>query len=178
MSKHLRKPKEQDDRKEGMLSDQPRLTSVTPTVLLGTWILQPIKDMTSLGTDFKTHANWQGYVEMPTAKDFVARKVNTIALSKVQGTHWNVIKCHECLGNCPEAVIRQETINLNSQVWESLEDSLPKLYCVDLAEAYVMHENARLRILDEKKRYDLQSPNRRLHEKPLEKVGTGKENWY
>ncbi len=90
--------------------------------------------MTSLGTDFETHAKRQGYVEVPAAKDFVARKVRTIALSKVQGTHWNSIKCKEHLGDCPEAVIRQATMNLNSQVWKSLEDSLPnKLYCIDLA---------------------------------------------
>jgi hypothetical protein len=69
--------------------------------------------MTSLGTDFETHAYWQGYVEEPAAKDFVARKVHTIALSKVQGTHWNTSKCKEHLGSCPEAVVRQATINLD-----------------------------------------------------------------
>ncbi len=42
--------------------------------------------MTSLRTDFETHAIWQGYVEDPSAKDFVERKARTIALSKVQGT--------------------------------------------------------------------------------------------
>jgi hypothetical protein len=40
----------------------------------------------------------EGYVEEPTAKDFVARKARTIALSEAQGTHWNMIKCEECLG--------------------------------------------------------------------------------
>jgi hypothetical protein len=93
--------------------------------------------MTSLGTDFETHANWQGSIEEPPAKDFVARKAHTIALSKARGTHWNGIKCKEGLRNCPEAVVRQATFNLDSQVWKSLEDSLPKLYCVDLAKAYV-----------------------------------------
>ncbi len=43
-----------------------------------------LKDMTSLRTDFETHAIWQGYVEDPAAKDFVARKAPTIALSKAQ----------------------------------------------------------------------------------------------
>ncbi len=40
--------------------------------------------MTSLGTDSEMHAIWQGYVEDPTAKDFVARKARNIALSKAQ----------------------------------------------------------------------------------------------
>jgi hypothetical protein len=107
--------------------------------------------MMSLGTDFETHAYWQGYIEELTAKDFVARKACTIALSKAQETHWNMIKCKERLGNCLEGVIGQATINLDSQVWKSLEDSLPELYCVDLAEAYVALESASSRILCGKK---------------------------
>jgi hypothetical protein len=51
-----------------------------------------------LGTDFETHAIWQGYVEEPAAKDFVARKACIIALSKAQGTHWDVIKCKSRMG--------------------------------------------------------------------------------
>jgi hypothetical protein len=98
------------------------------------------------------HAKWQGSVEEPTAKDFIARKVCTIELNNMQGTQWNAIKCQEHLGNSPEAVVRQATINLDSQVWKSLGDSLPKLYCVDLAEAYVTQESVGSRILCEKKR--------------------------
>jgi hypothetical protein len=30
-------------------------------------------------TDFEMHAIWQGYIEDPAAKDFVVRKVCTIA---------------------------------------------------------------------------------------------------
>jgi hypothetical protein len=44
--------------------------------------------MTSLGTDFEMHAIWQGYIEDPAAKVFVARKACTIALCKAQGL-WN-----------------------------------------------------------------------------------------
>jgi hypothetical protein len=134
--------------------------------------------MVSLRTDFEKHAKWQGSIEKPTAKDFIAREVRTIKLNKVQGTNWNAIKCEEHLANCPEAVVRQATINLYSQVWKFLGDSLPTLYCIDLAEAYAMQESVSLRISCEKKRYDLQSPNRCLHEKPSAKGGTGKENWY
>jgi hypothetical protein len=54
--------------------------------------------MMSLRTDFETHAIWQGCVEEPAVKDFEARKARTIALSKAQGTHWNVIKCKLLLG--------------------------------------------------------------------------------
>jgi hypothetical protein len=42
--------------------------------------------MTSLGTDFEMHAIWQGYVEDPAAKDFIAGKARTIALSEAQVT--------------------------------------------------------------------------------------------
>jgi hypothetical protein len=62
-------------------------------------------------------------------------------------THWNGIRCKEHLGNCPEADVRQATINLDLQVRKSLEDSLPKLYCIDLLEAYIMQEIVSLRIL-------------------------------
>ncbi len=99
----------------------------------------------TLVTDFEKHAKLQGSIEEPTAKDFIVRKVRTIKLNKVQGTHWNANKCQECLENHPEAVVRQATINLYSQVWKSHGDSLPELYCVDLAEAYVMQKNVSLR---------------------------------
>ncbi len=97
------------------MSNQPQLTRITPPALLGSWVLLPIEDVTSLRTDFETHAKWQGSVEEPAAKDFVVRKVRTIELNK-QGTSWNAIKCKECLGSCPEAVVRQATINLDSRV--------------------------------------------------------------
>ncbi len=73
----LRNIEDQDDRKKGTLSNQPQLTCVTPTVLLGSWVLQQIKDVMSLGTNFETHAKWQGSVEEPNAMDFVAKKVCT-----------------------------------------------------------------------------------------------------
>jgi hypothetical protein len=37
------------------------------------------------------HAIWQGYVEDPAAKDFVARKAPTIALSEAQGTQQSTL---------------------------------------------------------------------------------------
>ncbi len=137
MSTKLKNPEDQADCEKGMLSNQPWLTRVTPTVLLGSWEQQPLKDMMSLGTDFETHAYWQGYAEEPAVKELLARNTSTITSGKAQGTYWNRIKCKECCKNLPEAVIGQATINLDSQVWKSLEDSLPKLYCADLAEAYV-----------------------------------------
>ncbi len=47
--------------------------------------------MMSLRTDFEMHAIWQGYVEDPTAKDFIARKARTIALSKARGTRQSTL---------------------------------------------------------------------------------------
>ncbi len=74
-----------------------------------------LKDRKSFGTDFETHATWQGYVEDPAVKDFVVRKARTIALSKEQGS------CHKTSDNQPY-----------SRVWKSLGDSIPKLYCIAL----------------------------------------------
>ncbi len=62
------------------------------SVLSGTLLL---KDMTSFVTDFETHVIWQGYIEDPAAKDFVARKARTIALNKAQGS------CHKTSNNQP-----------------------------------------------------------------------------
>jgi hypothetical protein len=47
--------------------------------------------MTSLRTDFEMNAIWQGYVEDPAAKDFVARKARTIVLSEARGTQQSAL---------------------------------------------------------------------------------------
>jgi hypothetical protein len=82
MSTNFKKPKVQYDHKKGTLSNQPQLTRVTPTALLGSCEQKPIEDMTSLGTDFEMQAYRQGSVEEPIANDLVARKARTIALSE------------------------------------------------------------------------------------------------
>jgi hypothetical protein len=69
--------------------------------------------MMSSRTNFERHAIWQRYVEDPAAKDFVARKAHTIALSKAQGS------CHKTSNNQPY-----------SRFGKSLRDSIPKLYCI------------------------------------------------
>jgi hypothetical protein len=72
-----------EKREKEMLSDWPRLSRVTSMALLCHWGRKSLEDMTSFGTNFEMHAIWQGYIEDPAAKDFVARKARTIALSKV-----------------------------------------------------------------------------------------------
>jgi hypothetical protein len=74
-----------------MLSNRPRLLRISSTALLSRWGWQSLKDMTSLWTDFEMHAIWQGYIEDPAAKDFVAREACTIALSKEQGTRQSTL---------------------------------------------------------------------------------------
>jgi hypothetical protein len=54
-----------------------------------------------------------GVCEDPAAKDFVARKARTIALSKARGS-------------CQKTSINQPY----SGVWKSLGDSITELYCV------------------------------------------------
>jgi hypothetical protein len=98
MGCHEHKPQEPEENEKGTLSDQPQLLRITSMALLCSWGRQLLEDMVSLGTDFETHAIWQGYVEEPTEQDFVVRKAHTITLSKAQGTHWNVTKCKLRLG--------------------------------------------------------------------------------
>jgi hypothetical protein len=69
--------------------------------------------MTSFMTDFEMHAIWQGYVEDPTAKDFVARKARTIALSEARGS------CYKTSNNQPI-----------HEFGYPFGDSIPGLYCV------------------------------------------------
>ena len=45
----------------------------------------------SLGTDFETHAIWQGYVEDPTAKVFVTRKACTCFMQSARNITINLI---------------------------------------------------------------------------------------
>jgi hypothetical protein len=68
----------------------------------------------------------------------------TIAPGKAQGIYWDRIKCKERFGKTMEAAKRQTTINPDSRIWKSLENSLPEMYCVDLAEAYVMQGEHKL----------------------------------
>ena len=63
MSTNLKNPNDQDDCKKGMLSNQPQLTCVMPTALLGSRKRQPIEGMTSLRTNFEMHVYGQGYSE-------------------------------------------------------------------------------------------------------------------
>jgi hypothetical protein len=69
--------------------------------------------MTSFVTDFEMHAIWQRYVEDPAAKDFVARKAHTIAMSKARGS------CHKTSNNQPI-----------HEYGYPFGDSIPGLYCV------------------------------------------------
>jgi hypothetical protein len=85
-------PENPEECKKGTLSNRPQLSHVTSTaLLLSHWGQQLLEDMTSLETDFEMHAIWQGYVEDPAAKDFVARKACTIPLSNVQGTQQSTL---------------------------------------------------------------------------------------
>jgi hypothetical protein len=86
--------------------------------------------MTFLGTDFVKHAIWQGSIEKPAAKDFVAREVRTINWHEVKGTSWNAIRCKERLRSHPAAIFRQATINLFDEVGNPLE--IPVLSCTAL----------------------------------------------
>ncbi len=82
---------------------------------------------------------------------FCCKECPNYRIEQSARNQWNAIKCKEPLGSHSEAVIRQATISLYSQVWKSLGDSLPELFCANLAEAYVTRESVSLRTLCEKK---------------------------
>ncbi len=130
MSRSLRNPEEQDGRKKRDV-EQSAPTHARHTRCasrqLGTTANQ---STTFLGTDFEKRAIWQGSVEEPAAKDFVARKVHTIEWNEVLGTSWNAIRCKEHLRSCPAAVVRQATINLFHEVGNPL--GIPVLGCTAL----------------------------------------------
>jgi hypothetical protein len=100
--------------------------------------------MMSFVTDFEMHATWQGYVEDPAAKDFVARKAHTIVLSKAQGS------CHKTSNNQPY-----------SQVWKSLGDFIPELYCIAWLGLGHMRK-CQFKDFCEKERYELCSVQQRF----------------
>jgi hypothetical protein len=101
---------------------------------------RPVNEVMHLFEDRDLDAGHR-MVNASVATESVERKTHTITSGKVQGPYWNRIKCKEHFGNSPQAVIRQAAINLDSRVWKSLEDSLPEMYCADIAEAYVTHES-------------------------------------
>ncbi len=118
--------------------------------LLCHWGQQSLEDMMSLGTDFETHAIWQGYVEEPTTKDFVARKARTFALSKAQGNQQStlftsleipssevqnkmIFMGHQIL-SCHVPVVRSFFIyfKIISSSWNCWYDHLPKYINITL----------------------------------------------
>jgi hypothetical protein len=70
----------------------------------------------------------------PKCEYFIITVVSIILnLTKQYFPVWNsLFNKHQDFYRRPEAVVRQATINLDSQIWKSLGDSLPELYCVDL----------------------------------------------
>ncbi len=52
-----------NNHEKGAMRDQPRLTCIIPTALLGSEKWQLIKGVMSLGTDFEMHAHGQGFNE-------------------------------------------------------------------------------------------------------------------
>ncbi len=63
--KSLRNHEEQEDRKKGMLSNQPQLTCITPTALLGSWVLQPMKVWRPSGLTSRSVPNGKGPLRNP-----------------------------------------------------------------------------------------------------------------
>jgi hypothetical protein len=157
-------------------SSQHRLMRVTPTALLGSWVLQPIKDLMSLRTDFKTHAKWHGYVEEPAVKDFIARGVHPSQIKQSARNPLEREQVPRALGKLSRSCC--QTSN-NQSLFMSLEipwGFFAQAVLCWLSRGSCHARKCQFKDITEKKRYDLQLPKGQSHEKPFAKGGMGKEN--
>jgi hypothetical protein len=70
----------------------------------------------------------------------------------MQGTHWNRIKCQEHMGIIQKMSSDKQQSTLIHKFGNPLRiPGPPKLYCIDLVEAYVMQESVSLRIFVRRK---------------------------
>ena len=122
--KSLRNPEEQADSKKRDV-EQSAPTHVRHTHCTSRQLGTTADQKYDVPWDWLRCAKWQGSVEEPAAKDFVASKVCTIELNKVKGTSWNAIKCKERMRSNPAAVVRQETINLIHKFWNPISIPFP-----------------------------------------------------
>jgi hypothetical protein len=108
--------------------------------LLGCWGWQLLKDMMPLGTDFETHAIWQGYVEEPAAKDFVQGRPTLLQWAKheeLTGMWSSVKSAWELSRNCHRTSNNQPLFTSLDIPWGFLTQAV--LWY--LAEAYVTRES-------------------------------------
>jgi hypothetical protein len=127
---------------------------------------------TSLGTDFEMHAIWQVYVEEPAAKVFVAGRPTLSNWPKHKestGTWSSAMTAWESSRSCHRTSDNQ-SLSTNLEIpWGFLTWALLRY----LVGAYVTLESESWRIFVSKEGMIHNSPNRRLHEKPLAKGGIG-----
>ncbi len=177
-AKPLRNPTDQDDCKKGTLKDQPRLTRITPTVLLGSRVLQPIKDMMSLGTDFETHAKWPGSIEELAAKDFCCKEGPHYQIKQSARNPLECKQVQRALGESSRSCCQTS----NNQPWfTSLEipwGFLAKAVLHWLSRGLCHARECQFKDITWEEKVWFAIAQGRLHEKPLAKGGTGKENRY
>jgi hypothetical protein len=89
---------------------------VTPTALLSSWEQELIKDMTSLGIDFETHVNWQGYIDEPTGKDFCSKEGLHYCIEQSARNPLERDQVQRVLGNLSRNCHRTSNNQLDSRV--------------------------------------------------------------
>ncbi len=98
------------------------------------------------GTDFEKCAIWQGSVEKPAVKVFVGRKVRTIAFWQSVRNQLERDQVQRALEKASGSCILTSNNHPYLWGWKFVHNSSPRLYCIDLAEAYVTREKVSSRI--------------------------------
>jgi hypothetical protein len=146
MSRSLRNPEEQDDRKKRGV-DQSAPTHVHHTHCV------PMQLGTTADWRYNDHRDWlwearqMARVRWGTRyKGFFSEKIPHYQIEQSARNH---MECDQ-VQRVPEKLSSSCHQTSNNQpyswVWKSLWDSFPELYCVDLAEAHVTRESVSLRI--------------------------------
>ncbi len=116
------------------------------TICLGT----ANRSMTFFRTDFEKRAMWQGSIEKPAVKVFVARKVRTNAFWQSVRNQLECKQVQRALEKASGSCLLTSNNEPFSRGQKSIHESILRLYCVDLVEAYVTQEDVSSRISREK----------------------------
>jgi hypothetical protein len=146
MSRSLRNPEEQDDRKKWDVERS------APTHMHHTHCI-PMQLGTTANWRYDVHCDWlQEACQMARVhwgthcKEFCSEEGPHYWMEQSARNHLERNQVQRVPEKLSSSCCQTSNNQPYSQVWKSLWDSFPKLYCVDLAEAYVTRESVSSRI--------------------------------